>query len=92
MTESEPFAVSTCRLCRTADAKIHFTPDLGVIDVACEACGRFRVEITGYNLRFDSLSGSQRLRVLEYVRTRHAASEGSPLVSAEYLNQIVESA
>ena len=89
MTENEPFAVSTCRLCRTADAKIHFTTDLGVIDVACERCGRFRVEITGYNLRFDSLSGAQRLRVLEFVRTKHEKAEISPLVSGEYLKQVL---
>src|SRR5471032_2621755 len=90
-TQNEPFAVSTCRLCRTADAKIHFTDDLGVIDVACERCGRFRVEITGYNLRFDALTGSQRLRVLEFVRTKHSASEISPLISAEYLKQVTAS-
>jgi hypothetical protein len=81
--------VSTCRLCRTADAKINFTSDLGVIDVDCEKCGRFRVEITGYNQRFDSLSGSQRLRVLEFVTGRHEHAEVSPLISAEFLKQVV---
>ncbi len=89
MTETDPFAVSTCRLCRTADAKINFTTDLGVIDVACEKCGRFRVEITGYNLRFDSLSGSQRLRVLEFVKSKHERSDVSPLVSGEFLKTVL---
>ncbi|MDB4874532.1 MAG: hypothetical protein JWM41_978 [Gemmatimonadetes bacterium] len=89
MIEKDPFAVSTCRLCRTADAKINFTNDLGVIDVACERCGRFRVEISGYNLRFDSLSGAQRLRVLELVKNKHDSGEASPLISAEYLKQIL---
>jgi hypothetical protein len=89
VTQTDPFAVSTCRLCRTADAKINFTSDLGVIDVDCEKCGRFRVEITGYNLRFDSLSGSQRLRVLEFVTGRHEHAEVSPLISAEFLKQVL---
>ena len=89
MSESEPFAVSTCRLCRTAEATIRFTTDLGVIHVECKSCGQFRVEITGYNLRFDELSGAQRLRVLEFVKSRHAASDPSPLVSAEYLKQVI---
>lgn len=89
MIKSEPFAVSTCRLCRTADARINFTDDLDVIDVACEKCGRFRVEITGYNLRFDSLSGSQRLRVLDFVQERHAKADVSPLVTGEFLKQVL---
>jgi hypothetical protein len=89
VTDPDPFAVSTCRLCRTADAKINFTADLGVIDVACEKCGRFRVEITGYNLRFDSLSGSQRLRVLEFVKSKHERAEVSPLVSGEFLKTVL---
>lgn len=91
MTESEPFAMSTCRLCRTADAKIRFTVDLEVIDVVCEGCGRFRVAITGYNLRFDSLSAPQRLRVLEYVRMQREPSDPSPLVPAEFLQQVIAS-
>ncbi len=89
MIKSEPFAVSTCRLCRTADARINFTDDLDVIDVACDKCGRFRVEITGYNLRFDSLSGSQRLRVLDFVLAKHAKADVSPLITGEFLKQVL---
>jgi hypothetical protein len=89
--EQDPFAVSTCRLCRTANAKINFTKDLGVIDVACERCGRFRVEIAGYNLRFDALTGAQRLRVLEFVKSKHDSGDLSPLISAEYLKQVLSS-
>lgn len=85
----KPFAESTCRLCRVATAKIHFTDDSRVIDVDCPKCGTFRVEIPGYHITLDELTGDQRLDISAHIAAQRAQGESSPLVTLEYLNELL---
>jgi hypothetical protein len=87
----EPYTESTCRLCRVATAKVVFTSDWGVIDVDCTSCGRFRIEIPGYNITLDALSGAQRLKMVGLVQARHKDGDQSPLVTREFLTELVAS-
>lgn len=85
----EPFAESTCRLCRVATAKVHFTDDSKVIDVDCPKCGRFRVEIPGYHITLDELTGAQRLEISTLIDSKRKAGDAIPLVTLEYLSELV---
>lgn len=85
----EPFAESTCRLCRVATAKVHFTDDSRVIDVECPKCGGFRVEIPGYHITLDELTDAQRLEITSYIEAKRMAGDSSPLVTLEYLNELL---
>ena len=85
----EPFAESTCRLCRVATAKVRFTDDSRVIDVDCPKCGKFRVEIPGYHITLDELSGAQRLEISAHIQAKRKQGDASPLVTLEYLNELV---
>ena len=85
----EPFAESTCRLCRVATAKVRFTDDSRVIDVECPNCGSFRVEIPGYHITLDELSGAQRLEISAIIDAKRKEGEASPLVTLEYLHELV---
>ena len=85
----EPFAESTCRLCRTASAKIRFTDDSRVIDVDCPKCGSFRVEIPGYHITLDELTSAQRLEIASYIEAKRKEGDESPIVTLEYLHELV---
>jgi hypothetical protein len=85
----EPYTESTCRLCRVAKAKVRFTSDWGVIDVLCGSCGEFRIEIPGYNITLDELSGAQRLKIVAFVQGKQKNGDESPLVTREFLNELV---
>ncbi|HXT16378.1 MAG TPA: hypothetical protein VN706_12150 [Gemmatimonadaceae bacterium] len=68
---------------------MHFTEDSRVIDVDCPKCGKFRVEIPGYHITLDALSGAQRLEISTHIQARRKKGEASPLVTLEYLNELV---
>lgn len=88
----EPFAESTCRLCRAAKAKVQFTADSRVIDVDCPQCGTYRVEIPGYHITLDELTDEQRRQISEVIASKRKAGDASPLVTLEYLNELVHGA
>src|SRR2546430_16795997 len=85
----EPFAESTCRLCRGATARVRFTDDSRVIDVDCPNCGAFRVELPGYHITLDQLSDAQRQQITELLQVKRTEGEESPLVTLDYLNELV---
>lgn len=85
----QPSATSVCRLCKVATARIHFTENLREIDVSCESCGRFRVEIPAYEINLDALTGAQRLQVIGIIKSKRAAGDASPLVTNEELKTIL---
>ncbi|HVX38754.1 MAG TPA: hypothetical protein VHB25_04195 [Gemmatimonadaceae bacterium] len=85
----QPSATSVCRLCKVATARIHFTENLREIDVSCESCGRFRVEIPGYDIDLDALTGAQRLQLIGVIKSKRAAGEASPLVTNEDLKGVL---
>lgn len=85
----QPSATSVCRLCKVATARIHFTENLREIDVSCESCGRFRVEIPGYDINLDELTGAQRLELIGVIKSKRAAGEQAPLITTEELRSIL---
>ncbi len=85
----EPSATSVCRLCKVATARIHFTSNLREIDVSCETCGRFRVEIPGYDMNLDELTGAQRLELIGKIKAKRASGDDSPLITNDDLKSIL---
>ena len=85
----DPSATSVCRLCKVATARIDFTENLRAIDVVCESCGKFRVEIPGYDMNLDELTGAQRLQLIGIIKAKRAAGEAAPLVTNEELRGII---
>ena len=85
----EPRAQSTCRLCKVGQATVRFTDDSNVIDVECPKCGQFRVEIPGYHIDLNGLTGDQRLKLIAYVEGKHSAGDSSPLITRELLVEVV---
>jgi hypothetical protein len=69
-------------------AQVRFTENASVIDVSCPQCGHYLIEIPGYHLDLNALSGDQRAKLIAFVNRERSGGEKSPLITRDRLHEL----